>query len=65
MKLTKEQVTKIINEELDKIMDENPPPEAAVKIANHTRETVSRLSEGTNMDPKELLSAIADLLKDN
>ena len=65
MKLTKEQVTRIINEELDKFMDENPPPEAAVKIATHTRDTVERLSEGTNVDPKELLSAIADLLKDD
>lgn len=65
MKLTKEQVTKIINEELDKVMDENPPPEAAVKIAAHTKDTVKRLSEGTDVDPKALLSAIADLLKDN
>ena len=64
MKLTKEQVTRIINEELDKFMDESPP-EAAVKIATHTKDTVTRLSEGTDVDPKELLAAIADLLIDD
>ena len=64
MKLTKEQVTRIINEELDKFMDESPL-EAAVKIATHTKDTVTRLSEGTDVDPKELLAAIADLLKDD
>ena len=45
-------------------MDESPP-EAAVKIATHTKDTVTRLSEGTDVDPKELLAAIADLLKDD